>query len=195
MGQSGGETRHLRLDCARGRARKGLCLDLEGYGVKSFKFDPAEGSSFAEANALARRRGAEVMRAIAREFPQQTLLAFWLNSINAKAGRASNPDAILATETYGLQPAFINGLLDAAPPEMTLVDGCEDGYYKDSEREYQLAAADMRQWHGPVARLIAPENRRKWRALRAKPSFGFYLDMYLNPPGHQYYFPPLDGRG
>jgi hypothetical protein len=171
---------------------KGLCLDLEGYGVKSFKFDPAAGRSFAEANALARRRGAELMRAIAREFPQQTLLTFWLNSINGKAGRASNPDAILATEAYGLQPAFINGLLDAAPPEMTLVDGCEDGYFKDSEREYQLAAAEMRQWHGPIAWLVAPENRRKWRA-QGQAAFGFYLDMYLNPPGHQYYFPPLDG--
>ena len=177
---------------AREGGAKGICLDLEGYGVKSFKFDPAKGVSFAETSALARRRGAEIMRAVAHEFPDQVLFTYWLNSINAKAGRASNPDAILATETYGLQPAFINGLLDAAPPEMTLVDGCEDGYYKDSEGEYQRAAADMRQWHGPVARLIAPENRRKWRA-QGQASFGFYLDMYLNPPGHQYYYPPLDG--
>ena len=177
---------------AREGGAKGVCLDLEGYGVKSFKFDPAKEKSFTETSALARKRGAELMRAIAREFPNQVLFTYWLNSINAKAGRASNPDAILATETYGLQPAFINGLLDAAPPEMTLVDGCEDGYYKDSEREYQRAAADMRQWHGPVARLIAPENRRKWRA-QGQASFGFYLDMFLNPPGHQYYFPPLDG--
>jgi hypothetical protein len=177
---------------AREGGGRGLCLDLEGYGVKSFKFDPASGRSFAEASGLARKRGAELMRAIAREYPQQTLFTYWLNSINVKAGRVSNPDAVLATETYGLQPGFINGLLDAVPPEMTLIDGCEDGYYKDSEREYQLAAADMRQWHGPVARLIAPENRRKWRA-QGQASFGFYLDMYLNPPGHQYYFPPLDG--
>lgn len=177
---------------AREGGAKGICLDLEGYGVKSFQFDPAKGATFAETSALARKRGGEVMRAIAREFPNQVLFSYWLNSINAKAGRVSNPDAILAGETYGLQPAFINGMLDAAPPEMTLVDGCEDGYYKDSEGEYQRAAADMRQWHGSVARLIAPENRRKWRA-QGQASFGFYLDMYLNPPGHQYYFPPLDG--
>ncbi len=177
---------------AREGGAKGICLDLEGYGVKSFKFDPVKGQTFATACALARKRGAEMMRAMAREYPQQTVFTYWLNSINAKAGRMSNTEAILATETYGLQPAFINGLLDAAPTEMTLVDGCEDGYYKDSEREYQIAAAEMRQWHGPVARLIAPENRRKWRE-QGQASFGFYLDMYLNPPGHQYYFPPLDG--
>jgi len=177
---------------AREGGAKGICLDLEGYGVKSFKFDLAKGASFTALSALARRRGEEIMRAVAREFPGQVLFAYWLNSINAKAGRVSNPDAILATETYGLQPAFINGLLDAAPPEMTLVDGCEDGYFKDGESEYQRAAAEMRQWHGPVAKLMAPENRRKWRA-QGQASFGFYLDMYLNPPGHQYYFPPLEG--
>ncbi|HWH68233.1 MAG TPA: hypothetical protein VNT26_02570, partial [Candidatus Sulfotelmatobacter sp.] len=177
---------------ARAGGAKGVCLDLEGYGVKSFQFEPTKGRSFAETTALARQRGAELMRAMKREFPNQVLFTFWLNSINAKAGRASDPDAILATEVYGLQPAFINGLLDAAPPEMVLVDGCEEGYYKDSDSEYQHAAADMRQWHGPVARLIAPENRRKWRT-QGQAAFGFYLDMYLNPPGHQYYFPPLDG--
>ncbi len=177
---------------AREGGAKGVCLDLEGYDVKSFKFDPAKGLSFAEAGALARKRGAESMLAIAREFPNQVLFTYWLNSINANAGGASNPDAILTTEPYGLQPAFINGLLDAAPPEMTLVDGCENGYYKDSEREYQLAAAEMRQWHGPVAQLIAPENRRKWRA-QGQAAFGFYLDMYLNPLGDPQSFPPLDG--
>jgi hypothetical protein len=177
---------------ARAGGAKGVCLDLEGYGVKSFKFDPAKKVSFAATSTLARKRGVEVMRAIASEFPGQVLFTYWLNSINTKAGRASNPEAILAAEAYGLQPAFINGLLDAAPPEMKLVDGCEDGYYKDSDHEYQVAAADMRQWHGPVARLIAPENRRKWRA-QGQAAFGFYLDMYLNPQGHQYYFPPLDG--
>ncbi len=71
------------------------------------------------------------------------------------------------------------------------MDGCEEGYYKDSENEYQRAAADMRQWNGPVARLIAPENRRKWRA-QGQAAFGFYVDMYLNPPGNQYYLPPLE---
>ncbi len=177
---------------AREGGAQGLCLDLEGYGVKSFKFDPAAGRSFAAAAALARQRGAAVMRVIAREFPTQVLFTFWLNSINAQAGRAGNPDDILAAATYGLQPAFINGLLDAAPPEMTLVDGCEEGYYKDSELEYQLAAAEMRQWHGASARLLAPENRRLWRT-QGQAAFGFYLDMYLNPPGNRYYFPPLDG--
>ena len=138
---------------ARKGGAKGVCIDLEGYGVKSFKFDPDKKMTFAETGKLARRRGAEVMRAMATEFPEQILFTHWLNSVNSKSGRIAKPDSVLATEVYGLQPAFINGLLDAMPETMTLVDGCENGCYKDGALDYQLAAADMRQWHGPSSRL------------------------------------------
>lgn len=177
---------------AREGGAKGIAFDLEGYQEKSFAFDPKKHGSFAEVSAWARRRGAEAMRAIAAEYPNQTVLTLFLNSVNIKAGRSSNPEALLSLEGYGLMPAFVNGMLDAMPPEMTLVDGCENGYYKDGELEYFKAAAEIRQWDGPVARLIAPELRRKWRA-QGQVGFGFYLDMYINPPGHRYYFPPLDG--
>jgi len=47
------------------------------------------------------------MLAVTREFPNQVLFSYWLNSINAKAERVSNPDAILATGT--LQNLAANG--------------------------------------------------------------------------------------
>lgn len=171
---------------------KGLAVDFESYGAAQFHFDPAKGGTFAEATKLARRRGAQFVQAVAQEFPDAVLLALWLNSINFNAGRSARPESILASSGYGLLPAFIDGLLDALPPGMTLVDGCENGYYMDSAEAYLRAAHEMRSWHGAGARLVSPENRAKYRQ-QVQAGFGFYLDMYLNPEGHRYYFPPLNG--
>ncbi|MGA2497002.1 MAG: hypothetical protein ABSH20_04640 [Tepidisphaeraceae bacterium] len=171
---------------------KGLIFDPESYGTKQFRFDPQKGRTFDQAVDLARKRGVQVMRAIAAEHPDCTLLAFWLNSINIKAGAADNSRDILIVEDYGLLPAFINGLLDAMPGTMTLIDGCENGYYLDGPLEYLRVASDMRGWLSPCARLIAPENREKWRS-RGQAGFGFYLDMYVNEPGNRYYRGPKVG--
>jgi hypothetical protein len=54
-----------------------------------------------------------------------------MNSINLKAGASDAPQTILASAGYGLLPAFVDGMLNAAPPTKLLVDGCENGYYLD----------------------------------------------------------------
>ena len=177
---------------AREGGAKGLALDFEPYGENQWKFDPAQGRTFAETAALARRRGAQFVGGVAAGMPQAVLLTLFLNSVNGRAGHAEDPDAILATEGYGLLPAFFNGMLDAAPPGLVIVDGCEGGYYMDSVEAYQRAALDMRSWSGPSICLVAPENRVKYRQ-QVQAGFGFYLDMFVNEAGHTYYRPPLDG--
>jgi hypothetical protein len=176
----------------RETSNKGLAIDFESYGAQQFRYDAARGLSFASAAALARRRGALFTQAIAREFPDAVLLALWLNSVNIQAGNLSSPEAALTAAHYGLLPAFIDGMLDALPPRMILVDGCENGYYMDSAEAYLLAASQMRSWNGPAIRLVSPENRAKYRG-QVQAGFGFYLDMFLNRATNHYYFPPLDG--
>jgi len=170
---------------------KGICFDPESYGQKQFQFRPVPDRSFADAVALARKRGGQVMRAIAEEYPEMTLMSFWLASLNLHAGRAAAPDDVLVTDVYGLWPAFLNGLLDAAPPSMVLVDGNENGYYLEGDA-YHRVATDMRSLSGPAFALIAPENRAKYRA-QMQVGFGFYLDMYVNPEGNKYYRGPKEG--
>jgi hypothetical protein len=161
---------------------KGLAIDFESYGAAQFQFDPARDRTFAEATQRARRRGAQFVQAVAEEFPDAVLLALWLNSIHFQAGRSIQPESILASSHYGLLPAFIDGMLDALPPDMILVDGCENGYYMDSAEAYLRASHEMRSWQGACARLVSPENRAKYRQ-QVQAGFGFYLDMYLNPEG------------
>ena len=171
---------------------KGLALDFESYGAKQFRFDPGQGRAFAEAGVLARRRGRQFMQAIAGPFPSAVLLALRLNSANLQAGHSDDPPAVLVAGDYGLLAPFIDGMLDQLPPAMTLVDGCEEGYFMDSAEEFFRAAAQIRSWSGPAIALVSPENRAKYRQ-QVQVGFGFYLDLFLNEPGSKYYSPPLNG--
>jgi hypothetical protein len=171
---------------------KGLAIDFESYGAHQFKFDAVKGRTFADTGALARKRGAQFVQAVAREFPEAVLLSLWMNSINLKAGLSDAPDTILASSGYGLLPAFIDGMLDAAPPAMVFVDGCENGYYMDSAEEYLRAAHEMRSWNAGALRLVSPGNRMKYRQ-QVQAGFGFYLDMFLNEATNRYYRGPLNG--
>ncbi len=171
---------------------KGLAIDFESYGAHQFKFDAAKERSFADTAAGARKRGAQFAQAVAREFPDAVLLTLWMNSINFKAGASDLPERILASASYGLLPAFIDGMLDAAPPAMVFVDGCENGYYLDSTEEYLRTAHEMRSWNGAALRLVSPANRPKYRQ-QVQAGFGFYLDMFLNNATNHYYRGPING--
>jgi len=177
---------------AREGGAKGIAPDFEPYGENQWKFDPARGRSFSATAALARQRGAQFARGIAAEMPDAVVLTLFLNSVVLPAGRATDPAAMLARQHYGLLPAFLDGILDAAPPQMIILDGCETGYYLDSVEAYQREAIDLRSWTGPAIKLVAPENRAKYRQ-QVQVGFGFYLDMFINEPGNSYYRPPLDG--
>jgi len=177
---------------AREGGASGIAADFEPYGENQWKFDAGKGRTFAATCELARRRGAQFIRGIAAEKPDAVLLTLFLNSVVMNAGRADDPDEVLSEAHYGLLPAFFNGMLDGAAPGMIIVDGCENGYYMDSVEAYQSAALGMRSWAGPACRLVAPENRAKYRQ-QVQAGFGFYLDMFINEPGNTYYRPPLDG--
>jgi len=182
-------------DCAwlvKQAGGKGLAIDFESYGAHQFKFDAARRRSFADTAAWARKRGAQFAQAVAREFPDAVLLTLWMNSINFKAGKSDLPQNILASAGYGLLPAFIDGMLDGAPPAMVLVDGCEDGYYLDSAEEYLRTAHELRSWNGAAIRLVSPANRPKYRQ-QVQAGFGFYLDMFLNNATNHYYRGPING--
>jgi len=170
---------------------KGICLDPESYGEKQFQYKGAKDRSFAETSKLARKRGAQVMRGFAAENPSMTLMSFWLASLCMDIGRAVHPDEALATESYGLWPAFLNGLLDELPPAMVLVDGNENGYYLEG-LQYHAVASGMRNLTGPALALVAAENRAKYRA-QMQIAFGFYLDMFINEEGHRFYRGPKEG--
>ncbi|MCX7047933.1 MAG: hypothetical protein NTX50_20910 [Candidatus Sumerlaeota bacterium] len=172
---------------------KGLLFDPEPYSQPHSQFAyPAQPQkdkhSFEEYCLKARQRGRETMQAVAAEFPEIVLFCCFMNSVNAHAAGQTDPQALLAGQGYGLLPAFFDGWLDAAPPTVTMVDGCESAYSYNSVNAYLEAGNLM---HGNCQELVSPANRAKYRA-QVQVSFGLYLDAYCNPTTSPWY---IDGLG
>lgn len=163
---------------------KGIFFDIEHYNYGKpalFQYLPASGKSYAETAAKARQRGAEVMRAMSRDFPDIivfTVLGSF--SINYPALNSADPEKYLANAQYGLSTAFFNGMLDAIPPQAKLFDGDETaGYTASNAEEFYLISKNFMK-KAPL--LVSPENRVKYQT-QCQPAIGVFLDCYLNENG------------
>lgn len=189
---------HFRIAAwvAKQSGCKGVCWDAEPYWKPHFQFNYGSQAgkdkhSFGEYCAKARQRGREAVAAIAREYPDMLFFTLFMNIINSQSAEAQSPQQALETRSYNLYPAFIDGWLDAAPPTMTFVDGCERAYlFNDVERFLEAAVAIK----GSCQNLVSPENRAKYRA-QVQIGFGIYLDAHWNPKDSKWgrYF--IDGKG
>ncbi len=181
---------------ARQSGFKGLLFDPEPYAKPHAQFryaaQPQQGKhTFNDYYAKARERGRQAMQAVVDEFPDITLYCYFMNSVNAAATGHADPRLVLSTFGYGLYPAFIDGWLDAAPPTVAFVDGCESAYRYNSVREYLEAGTLIR---GACQELVSPTNRAKYRA-QVQVSFGVYLDAYWNPKDSEWGRWFVDGLG
>jgi len=170
---------------------RGICLDPEHYGAPVFTFNPGAGRSFADTCAAVRRRGAQVMTEMTAEFPEITVLAFFLNSQLLAAADAADPDAALAVNRYGLLGAFEDGMISAMPAGATIVDAYEGAYYFDNPIDYLRHGNRMRNRTGPAVGLLSSENRPTYMN-QVQTGFAFFLDRYVNEKGARYY---IDGGG
>jgi hypothetical protein len=172
-----------------GRA-KGICFDPEPYTkpYEPFNYQAQTDSgehSLDECLAQARRRGSEVMRAMAEEYPNITLFTYFMDSYlvlpsqgvgPAVGGRSpAEQKRAQALNTFGLYGAFIDGWLDAAPPMVVFVDGNENAYHYTDEDAFHRAASMIK---GAGQELVSPENRLKYRA-QVQVGAGIWIDAHI----------------
>ncbi len=181
---------------ARQSDAKGILFDPEPYARPhaQFRYDAQperDRHTFNAYYAKARQRGREVMEAVVAEYPDLVLFTYFMNSVCASATGHRDPRRGLATLGYGLYPAFIDGWLDAAPPAVIFIDGCESAYRYNGSEQYLEAAVRIK---GACQELVSPENRTKYRA-QVQVSYGVYLDAYWNPKDSEWGRWYIDGLG
>lgn len=160
---------------------KGICFDAEPYGTDPWQYQEAlhhDTKSFAEYEAKVRERGAQFLRAVARELPDPQILTFFVLSFHRGLCVPMNPEMRgerLVKDHYGLLPAFWEGILDAATPGTALIDGNEGAYYYTDNREYFQAYHTMSE---SARYLVSPE---LWPAYKAHVDVGqaLYVDQYF----------------
>ncbi|HNX04044.1 MAG TPA: hypothetical protein PKI32_00995 [Opitutales bacterium] len=168
---------------------RGVSFDIEDYTKQKQLFRIPGDPPYDELVKLARKRGREIGGGIFEEFPDVTVFMFWLLS-DAPYRYGERDLPALMRERGDLWPAFVNGMLDVLPPTATIVDGSEDGYkYEASRHDYHGDYARIFNWD---LALVEPENRAKY-LTQVSPSFGQYLDMYVNEGNTHWYAAPEDG--
>ena len=148
---------------------RGVFFDLEPYnnrGLFDYRKQAGKGTaSFAEYAAQVRRRGAEVMRALQEGYPDLTLfLSFGYNVAEVES------KSELPAVKYGLLPAFLDGLVEAAQGRTVLIDGYEYSYgYRTAER-FAHAYQEVKTLNAKLA--AQPEKY----AQRIEVAFGIWVD-------------------
>ncbi|MDD4099197.1 MAG: hypothetical protein PHC30_10530 [Lentisphaeria bacterium] len=176
----------LMARIARETGLKGLCLDLEDYEDTGhlFAYHPDMGVSYAEAKLKARQRGREWITAIGKEYPDITLFSFFLVSL---VYPMSDDVAEIGTRSCALFPAWLNGVYDGLLPEMTMVDGHENMFYRSGDLERIMHATGYFRTH--FRQIFAPENLRKALA-QTQMAPAIYMDAFfprdLNDPKNKW---------
>ncbi len=171
---------------------KGIFFDQETYASPLYKYQPTSGLSWEETNRLARKRGAQVMRAIGKEYPDITMMYLWFMTRNMSTARGGNVQEALKTDNYGLWPAFANGMLEAAPPQAKFVDATEEAYYARNKSDLLDLYNAVRNDNSPLQRLVSPELRAKYRA-QVQAGQSVYADAYYSKPDFEFYIGPKEG--
>jgi hypothetical protein len=170
-------------------ARLGHCnilIDPEHYHngwLWSYeKLENPSKKSFLEYEVIVRKRGQQFMQVMQEQIPDvkilmvQCLSRFRPVLESYAAGDVSTRVKILSANKFGLLPAFINGMLDVAGPNVEIHDGNENlSYYVEHPTEY----IQNYQYMNMLDCLIASENHAKFKK-QYRASMAVYLDYCYN---------------
>jgi len=140
---------------------KGWKFDVEDYKERLFVYKKqkhANTKSFDEYAAQIRLRGRQMMEAIQSANPKIVLL---LSLAHSYVNRTPNAKQKLAElPSYGLLPAFVNGLVEAAGPGVRIIDGQEQAYGYMTTEDYFRGYHDIKQ---RALELVPPGLHKKYR--------------------------------
>jgi hypothetical protein len=149
---------------------KGILLDVEPYAAPLFdyqKMRDAKIKSFDAYAAQTRKRGRQIMDAFQKGYPDLTVFLTFGFTMPQTQMDAQSVD--LAHVSYGLLPALLNGMLDAARGNSQIIDGYEISYAYKKKSQFD-AAMKVRQ------RSLALVANRQQYARHYRFAFGLWMD-------------------
>ena len=188
----------------QGRCR-GLFFDIEQYGKRelgqshpfSYAYQPnRKDHSFGEYAQQARLRGRQWIQAFQKESPDAVIIFAWAHSQSVwqrwlnRGGKFAWDEFNRTRPTETLLGPFIDGILEAAGPGITIYDGCEYTYGCRTSADFELARSCVRQ--GWRYSMVPDIYRRKMKAAFATEMDRSWRDrggFYPDAPEKNYFTP------
>lgn len=168
----------LHAKAAKTARAVGIALDTEAYGVSAWKFnDHFPNKTFAEAQTIVRKRGAQWLSAIQTEFSNPKILAF--HSMSAVRMLTSDSAARIPNTGYALWPAFLEGMLSVAGPQTIIIDGNEISYGYTKAADF-MTGRD-RVYHLPTG-FIDPAYQQQYKD-KVQTAMAIYADGIFKKGG------------
>jgi hypothetical protein len=155
---------------ARRTGCRGFMLDTEQYEGPLFDYQrqpERKSKSFAQYQAQVRQRGRQWMEAVGGEYPEITvLLTFAYSRAQPEKQQTDRSQC-----RYGLLADFLDGVLEACPKTVTIVDAWEHSYPYKQRRQFDEAYQTIRQ-RAPEWTADPAKYRRHVQA-----GFGIWMDF------------------
>ena len=172
----------------------GVCFDQEAYGDDPWIFTGNyPGKTFEEVAAQVRIRGGQFMRALQSATPTMKMLNFfqltyfgdtdqcqhiWRNEKQWNILTEADPVVRmqkLSERPYALYCSFFIGMLEAAGPGVTFIDGNELAYYYDSPYDFYYHYHEMKQ----TSLNLVPETLRPKYIAQTQAGNAVYFDILM----------------
>jgi hypothetical protein len=168
---------------AKSAKLKGVLFDAEPYLGNPWNYElqpDVPNRTFPQYQAKVRERGKRFMQVMQEEYPGLKVLMYYgLTAVAGNIEDKPSDDVLqqrLKEDGYGLWASFYNGMLDAADTAAELIEGNEPAYYYLFAKEYDEAAAHIR---NDLIVLIEKPLQTKYGAA-AKVAQAIYADGVMN---------------
>jgi hypothetical protein len=165
------ENARLSAHLAKNGKAKGILFDVEPYGKSLWDYrqqrDKAT-KSFEDYSKQSRIRGKEFMQSLQSEFPDIKIFLTFAYSLSEQQTGADPKK--LANTDYALLPAFLDGMLDVANPEVKIIDGHEMSYAYKNANEFDIGLKRIRTGSVPFAADAEKYNKH------VSAGFGIWMD-------------------
>lgn len=169
---------------------------MEPYTLNPWDYASQPGAashSFTAAQARVRQRDADFIRTAQTAFPGIQIYALYLLTANSSDVsdnsqlQSKQLQSNLQGSDSGLWPSFVNGMLEAAAPGTTLVEGNEHAYGYLRAGQFSAARATVQRTLLP---LVAPENRSRYRQVQLGQAIfaDGVMNLWKSPRFCGYYF-------
>ena len=183
---------NIRASIAHDAGMVGVSVDNEDYSqCRQFRLVEGDGT-YAEASALARKRGREIFAAVFSAFPGAKVHfdRLYTQDLWEYYAACDNPRGY-AEERGDLWVPFVDGAMEAIDSTGVFYEGDETGYRYAADHNDAAVARARNQID--LARVVDPALREKYRA-KVRNAFPLYLDRYVQTnPSSRYWAGPDGG--